>query len=130
MRRRRITRKPTKGESIFGGIVCFAMGCFGLFALPSGFDPVFAGFKAIWCLLAFGMGGYNFLIAAGKVKMGGYEITDDEPDDRRAAPRSDAEARLTELQPLRPRPHHRGGVRGQAPRHSKRPVRRRAEWIF
>ena len=33
MRRRRITRKPTKGESIFGGIVCFAMGCFGLFAL-------------------------------------------------------------------------------------------------
>ena len=86
MRRRRITRKPTKGESIFGGIVCFAMGCFGLFALPSGFDPVFAGFKAIWCLLAFGMGVYNFLIAAGKVKMGGYEITDDEPDDHRAAP--------------------------------------------
>ena len=127
MRRRRITRKPTKGESIFGGIVCFAMGCFGLFALPSGFDPVFAGFKAIWCLLAFGMGVYNFLIAAGKVKMGGYEITDDEPDDRRAAPRSDAEARL---QPLRPRSHHRGGVRGQAPRHFKRPVRRRAEWIF
>ena len=92
MRRRRITRKPTKGESIFGGIVCFAMGCFGLFALPSGFDPVFAGFKAIWCLLAFGMGVYNFLIAAGKVKMGGYE--------RRAAPRSDAEARLTELRSL------------------------------
>ena len=91
MRRRRITRKPTKGESIFGGIVCFAMGCFGLFALPSGFDPVFAGFKAIWCLLAFGMGVYNFLIAAGK---------DDEPDDRRAAPRSDAEARLTELRSL------------------------------
>ena len=100
MRRRRITRKPTKGESIFGGIVCFAMGCFGLFALPSGFDPVFAGFKAIWCLLAFGMGIYNFLIAAGKVKMGGYEITDDEPDDRRAASRSDAEARLTELRSL------------------------------
>ena len=94
MRRRRITRKPTKGESIFGGIVCFAMGCFGLFALPSGFDPVFAGFKAIWCLLAFGMGVYNFLIAAGKVKMGGYEISD------RAAPRSDAEARLTELRSL------------------------------
>ena len=89
MRRRRITRRPTRGESIFGGIVCFAMGCFGLFALPSGFDPVFAGFKAIWCLLA-----------AGKVKMGGYEITDDEPDDRRAAPRSDAEARLTELRSL------------------------------
>ena len=32
--------------------------------------------------------------------MGGYEITDDEPDDRRAALRSDAEARLTELRSL------------------------------
>ena len=75
MRRRRITRRPTRGESIFGGIVACIMGCFGLFALPSGFDPVFAGFKAIWCLLAFGMGVYNFLIAAGKVKMGGYRTT-------------------------------------------------------
>ena len=112
MRRRRITRKPTKGESIFGGIVCFAMGCFGLFALPSGFDPVFAGFKAIWCLLAFGMGIYNFLVAAGKVKMGGYEITDDEPARRPALRRGSAPDRAA--QPLRPRPHHRGGVRGQA----------------
>ena len=99
MRRRRITRKPTKGESIFGGIVCFAMGCFGLFMIPSGAMELTA-FKALWCLLAFGMGVYNFLIAAGKVRMGGYEITDDEPDDRRAAPRSDAEARLTELRSL------------------------------
>ena len=114
MRRRRITRKPTKGESIFGGIVCFAMGCFGLFALPSGFDPIFAGFKAIWCLLAFGMGVYNVLIAAGKVKMGGYEITDDEPDDRRPALRRGSTPDRA-AQPLRPRSHHRGGVRGQAP---------------
>ena len=97
MRRRRITRKPTKGESIFGGIVCFAMGCFGLFALPSGFDPVFAGFKAIWCLLAFGMGGYNFLIAAGKVKMGGYEITDDEPDDRGRITEEEYEAKRRDI---------------------------------
>ena len=101
MRRRRITRKPDKGREHFRRhrLLC-VMGCFGLFALPSGFDPVFAGFKAIWCLLAFGMGIYNFLVAAGKVRMGGYEITDDEPDDRRAAPRSDAEARLTELRSL------------------------------
>ena len=100
MRRRRITRKPTKGESIFGGIVCFAMGCFGLFALPSGFDPVFAGFKAIWCLMAFGMGIYNFLLAAGVVKYnGGYEITD-ESDESAKGGKSDAEARLEELQTL------------------------------
>ena len=100
MRRRRITRRPTRGESIFGGIVCFAMGCFGLFALPSGFDPVFAGFKAIWCLMAFGMGIYNFLLAAGVVKYnGGYEITD-ESDDGAKGGKSDAEARLEELQTL------------------------------
>ena len=89
-----------RGESIFGGIVCFAMGCFGLFALPSGFDPVFAGFKAIWCLMAFGMGIYNFLLAAGVVKYnGGYEITD-ESDDGAKGGKSDAEARLEELQTL------------------------------
>ena len=100
MRRRRITRRPTRGESIFGGIVCFAMGCFGLFALPSGFDPVFAGFKAIWCLMAFGMGIYNFLLAAGVVKYnGGYEITD-ESDESAKGGKSDAEARLEELQTL------------------------------
>ena len=40
------------------------------------------------------------LTAAGKAKTGGYEISDDEPDDHRAAPRSDAEARLTELRSL------------------------------
>ena len=76
------------------------MGCFGLFVMPIGFDPAITAFTVLWCLLAFGMGIYNFLVAAGKVKMGGYEITDDEPDDRRAAPRSDAEARLTELRSL------------------------------
>ena len=36
------------------------------------------GFKAIWCLMAFGMGIYYFLMAAGVVKYnGGYEITDE-----------------------------------------------------
>ena len=76
------------------------MGCFGLFALPSGFDPVFAGFKAIWRLLAFGMGIYNFLMAAGVVKYyGGYEITDDTEDGAEDG-KSDAGVRLAELQTL------------------------------
>lgn len=100
MRRRRIIRRPTRGESIFGGIVACIMGCFGLFVMPIGFDPAITAFTVLWCLLAFGIGIYNFLVAAGKVRMGGYEITDDEPDDRRAAPRSDAEARLTKLRSL------------------------------
>ena len=96
--RRNIHYKPSKGMSVFSGVIACAMGVFGLFTIPS--IGVMIGFKAIWCLLAFGMGIYNFLVAAGKVRMGGYEITDDEPDDRRAAPRSDAEARLTELRSL------------------------------
>ena len=96
--RRNIHYKPSKGMSVFSGVIACAMGVFGLFAIPS--IGAMIGFKAIWCLMTFGMGIYNFLVAAGKVKMGGYEITDDEPDDRRAAPRSDAEARLTELRSL------------------------------
>ena len=98
--RRNIHYKPSKGACIFGGIIGCAMGIFGLFAIPDMDMGALIGFKAIWCLMAFGMGIYNFLVAAGKVRMGGYEITDDEPDDRRAAPRSDAEARLTELRSL------------------------------
>ena len=50
------------------------MGVFGLFTIPS--IGAMIGFKAIWCLMAFGMGIYNFLLAAGVVKYnGGYEIT-------------------------------------------------------
>lgn len=95
--RKHIRRKPSKGESLFGGIICCAMGCFGLFAMPNFGE--FLAFKALWCLMAFGMGIYNFLAAAGKVKMGGYEITDEElPTGSRRA--DDIEARLTELRSL------------------------------
>ncbi len=98
MRRRRITRRPTRGESIFGGIVACIMGCFGLFVMPIGFDPAITAFTVLWCLLAFGMGIYNFLVAAGKVRMGGYEITDEDAPTPRGG--SDAQARLTELKSL------------------------------
>lgn len=94
--RRRITRRPTRGESVVSGVIACAMGCFGLFVIPGGAMELTA-FKAFWCLLAFGMGIYDFLIAAGKVKMGGYEITDDESSIRGS---SDTEARLTELKNL------------------------------
>ena len=98
MRRRRITRMPTKGESLFSGVIACAMGCFGLFVIPDDAMALTA-FKYLWCLVAFGMGIYNFLVAAGKVKMGGYEITDEDAPGHRTAG-SDAEARLTELKSL------------------------------
>ena len=74
--RRNIHYKPSKGMSVFSGIIACAMGVFGLFAIPS--IGAMIGFKAIWCLMTFGMGIYNFLLAAGVVKYnGGYEITSD-----------------------------------------------------
>ena len=83
--RRNIHYKPSKG-------------IFGLFAIPD--MGALIGFKAIWCLMAFGMGIYYFLMAAGVVKYnGGYEITD-ETDDGAKGGKSGAEARLEELQTL------------------------------
>ena len=78
--RRNIHYKPSKGASIFGGIIGCAMGFFGLFGMSDmayGFGTEFLAFRLVWCLAAFGIGIYNFLLAAGVVKYnGGYEITD------------------------------------------------------
>ena len=96
--RRNIHYKPSKAASIVGGIVGCAMGIFGLFAIPD--MGALIGFKAIWCLMAFGMGIYYFLMAAGVVKYnGGYEITDETEDGAKGG-KSGAEARLEELQTL------------------------------
>ncbi len=96
--RRNIHYKPSKGACIFGGIIGCAMGIFGLFAIPD--MGALIGFKAIWCLMAFGMGIYYFLMAAGVVKYnGGYEITDETEDGAKGG-KSDAESRLAELQTL------------------------------
>ena len=98
--RRNIHYKPSKGASILGGIIGCAMGIFGLFAIPDMDMGALIGFKAIWCLMAFGMGIYYFLMAAGVVKYnGGYEITDDTEDGAKER-KSDAESRLAELQTL------------------------------
>ena len=96
--RRNIHYKPSKSASILSGVIACAMGVFGLFTIPS--IGAMIGFKVIWCLMAFGMGIYNFLLAAGVVKYnGGYEITD-ETDDGAKERKSDAEVRLEELQTL------------------------------
>lgn len=95
--RRNIRYKPSRGMSVFAGVIACAMGAFGLLAIPG--EGPFIAFKAIWCLMTFGMGIYQFLLAAGKAKYGGYEITD-ETDDSERSGKSDAEARLEELQTL------------------------------
>ena len=101
--RRNIHYKPSKGASIFGGIIGCAMGFFGLFGMSDmayGFGAEFLAFRLVWCLAAFGIGIYNFLLAAGGVKYnGGYEITDETEDGAKGG-KSGAEARLAELQTL------------------------------
>ena len=95
--RRNIRYKPSRGVSVFTGVVACAMGAFGLLVIPG--EGPFIAFKAIWCLMTFGMGIYQFLLAAGKAKYGGYEITD-ETDEGVKNGASDAAARLEELQTL------------------------------
>ena len=68
--RRNIRYKPSRGVSVFTGVVACAMGAFGLLVIPG--EGPFIAFKAIWCLMTFGMGIYQFLLAAGKAKYGGY----------------------------------------------------------
>ena len=101
--RRNIHYKPSKGACILGGIIGCAMGFFGLFGMSDmayGFGTEFLAFRLVWCLAAFGIGIYNFLLAAGVVKYnGGYEITDETEDSAKGG-KSGAEARLEELQTL------------------------------
>ena len=101
--RRNIRYKPSKGASILTGIIACAMGVFGLVAMQDmmyGFGSEFMAFRIIWSLAAFGIGIYNFLMAAGIVKTNsGYEIVDETDEGGKRAP-SDTEARLKEAQSL------------------------------
>lgn len=101
--RRNIRYKPSKGASILTGIIACAMGVFGFVAMQDmmyGFGSEFMAFRIIWSLAAFGIGIYNFLMAAGIVKYNsGYEIVDETDEGGKRAP-SDTEARLKEAQSL------------------------------
>ena len=101
--RRNIRYKPSRGASILTGIIACAMGVFGLVAMQDmmyGFGSEFMAFRIIWSLAAFGIGIYNFLMAAGIVKYNsGYEIVDETDEGGKRAP-SDTEARLKEAQSL------------------------------
>ena len=57
--RRNIHYKPSKSASILSGVIACAMGVFGLFTIPS--IGAMIGFKAIWCLMTFGMGIFRAL---------------------------------------------------------------------
>ena len=123
--RRNIHYKPSKSASILSGVIACAMGVFGLFTIPS--IGAMIGFKAIWCLMAFGMGIYNFLLAAGVVKYnGGYEITDESDDERKGRQVRRRSAARGIADPLRPSAHYGRGVSGKTQGHSGPAVRERS----
>ena len=87
--------QPSKGQSIFAGVVGVAFCLIGLFVVI----PTFGPFGIFWTAIAGLINAYSFAMAAGKVKMGSYVIEEDGKSTGRQEGKS-AEERLTELQNL------------------------------
>ena len=107
-RRKRITYRPSKGESVFAGIVGVIFVLIGLFVVIPAFGP----FGILWTLMAGGIVGLHLYRAFGEKYMGPeIRIEDEEgtnpagetPADAPppAAPRPSAEDRLRRLEDLR-----------------------------
>jgi len=89
---KRMRYQPSKGQSIFTGIVgvCFCLIGFFL-VIPSA-----GAFGLRWTGVAVYITVHSFMMAAGKAKMGSYVIEDEE----QKKPAGSAEERLLELQNL------------------------------
>lgn len=106
MSRKRITYRPSKGESIFAGVAGLVFVLIGLFVVI----PIFGAFGILWTLLAAGIAGTHLYRAFGTKYVGPeIRIEDEEregglsaPANGTAAPVSmDVEARLRQLEDLR-----------------------------
>ena len=93
--RRRMRYQPSKGQSIFAGIVGVAFCLIGLFVVI----PTFGPFGIFWTAIAGFITAYSFAMAAGKVKMGSYVIEEEGERSSQKDGKS-LEERLTELQNL------------------------------
>lgn len=96
--KKRITYRPSKTGSAFGGVVGVIFVLIGLFIAI----PTFGAFGVLWTLIAVGITGMNFYQAFGKGYVGPeIHIEDEEADERSpSAGAGDAAARLKELQSL------------------------------
>lgn len=90
--RKRITYRPNKAASLFGGVVGCIFVLIGLFAAI----PMFGAFGALWTLIAVGITGMNFYHAFGKGYIGPEICIEDEGEDDP----SPAAGRLRELRAL------------------------------
>lgn len=61
-RRRRVTYRPSKAQSVFGGVVGILFIGIGVFMVI----PTFGPFGILWTLMAVGITGFNFYTAFGK----------------------------------------------------------------
>lgn len=96
-RRKRITYRPSKGQSIFGGVVGVIFVLIGLVVVI----PTFGPFGILWTLIAVGITGVNLYQGFGKGYIGPeirVEDEEDPPDAGEDTP--SAEERLRQLRGL------------------------------
>ena len=103
-RRRRVTYRPSKGESVFAGVMGAIFVLIGLFFVI----PTFGPFGILWTLVAAGIAGMHLYRAFGSKYIGPeIRIEDEEAGGQdgttppSAAPRPNAEERLKQLEDLR-----------------------------
>ena len=101
-RRKRVTYRPSKGESVFTGIIGVIFVLIGLFVAV----PTFGPFGILWTLIAVGITGMSFYRAFGEKYVGPEIRIEDEENDEaaapgQAAPQFSVEERLKQLEDLR-----------------------------
>jgi hypothetical protein len=94
-RRRRITYRPSKQQSIFGGVMGAVFVGIGIFVVI----PIFGAFGGLWPLLAGGITGFNLYAGVSK-NYAGPEIRVEE-DGSQARNDSDADGSARRLEELR-----------------------------
>lgn len=96
MRRKRVTYRPSKTGSVFGGVVgCIFVGI-GVFVVI----PTFGAFGILWTLIAAGMVIMNFYQAFGKGYVGPEIHIEDESGENSGQSEASTEERLRQLQSL------------------------------
>lgn len=100
-RRKRITYRPSKGESVFTGVVGVIFVLIGLFVVI----PTFGAFGILWTLIAAGIAGMHLYRAFGSTYIGPEIRIEDDSEEGEypssPAPGNGIEARLKQLEDLR-----------------------------
>ena len=96
MGRKRVTYRPSKAGSVFGGVAGIIFVGIGLFVVI----PTFGPFGVLWTLLAAGITAASFYQAFGKKYTGPEIHIEDENGENPSAAGASPEERLRQLQSL------------------------------